>query len=93
MCRHPSTCPTGTCRKGERAWRPSKSDEVKGEEAGWGKKKVDDEEEEKMKGKRGAKGDMQDSLVVKESMIVKFPLVPVATFSAAASRFFPAKRS
>ena len=37
--------------------------------------------------------DIQDSLVVEEGMIVKFPLVPVATFAAPASWFFPARRS
>ena len=31
--------------------------------------------------------DIQDNLVVQEGMIVKFPLVPVATFTAPASRF------
>ena len=30
--------------------------------------------------------------VVQEGMVVKFPLVPVATFSATASIFFPARR-
>ena len=33
-----------------------------------------------MEGKRGNEGDMQDSLVVEEGMIVKFPLVHFATF-------------
>ena len=32
--------------------------------------------------------DIQDSLVVQEGMIIKFPLVPVAIFTAPASRFF-----
>ena len=46
-----------------------------------------------MEGKRKNAEDMQDSLVVEEGMIVKFPLVPVDTFEAPASRFFPARRS
>ena len=46
---------------------------------------VDDDEEE-MEGKRRDEEDMQDSLVVEEGMIVKFPSVPD-------SRFFPARRS
>ena len=41
-----------------------------------------------MEGKRRDEEDIQDSLVVQEGMIVKFPLVPVATFAAPASRFF-----
>ena len=32
-----------------------------------------------MEGKRRDKEDMQDSLVVEEGMIVKFPLLPFAT--------------
>ena len=46
-----------------------------------------------MEGKRRDEKDIQDNLVVKEGMIVKFPLVPFATFAACASRFFPARRS
>ena len=46
-----------------------------------------------MEGKRRDEEDMKDSLVVEEGMIVKFPLVPFATFAAPASRFFPARRS
>ena len=46
-----------------------------------------------MEGKRRDKEHMQDSLVVEAGMIVKFPLVSVATFAALASRFFPAIRS
>ena len=41
-----------------------------------------------MEGKRRDEEDIQDSLVVQEGMIVRFPLVPVATFAAPASRFF-----
>ena len=41
--------------------------------------KEDDEKEEEMEGKRRDEEDMQDSLVVQEGMIVKFPLVPFAT--------------
>ena len=37
---------------------------------------------------RGGWEDIQDSLVVQEGLIVKFPLVPVATFAAPDSRFF-----
>ena len=33
--------------------------------------------------------DMQDSMMVEEGMIVKFPLVLVAFFAAPASWFFP----
>ena len=40
-----------------------------------------------MEGKRRDEEDIQ------EGIIVKFPLVPVATFAAPASRFFPAKIS
>ena len=46
-----------------------------------------------MEGKRKDEEDMHDSLVVEEGMIVKFPLVPVTTFAAPASRLFPAIRS
>ena len=41
-----------------------------------------------MEGKRRDEKDIQDSLVVQEGMIVKLPLVPVATFAAPASRCF-----
>ena len=54
---------------------------------------MDDDDDEEMEGKRRDEEDLQDSLVVEEGMIVKFPLVPVATFAAPASRFFPARRS
>ena len=57
------------------------------------KKKEDVDDEEEMEGKRRDEEDMQDSLVVEEGMIVKFPLVPFATFAAPASRFFPPRRS
>ena len=43
-----------------------------------------------MEGERRDEENIKDSLVVKEGKIVKFPLVPVATFAAPASRFFPA---
>ena len=46
-----------------------------------------------MEAKRSDEEDIQDILVVLQGMIVKFPLVPVATFAAPASRFFPARRS
>ena len=42
-----------------------------------------------MEGKRRDEEDMQDSLVVEEGMIVKFPLVPFSTFVAPPSSFFP----
>ena len=57
------------------------------------KKKKDDDGEEAMEGKRRDKDDMQDSPLVEVGMIVKFPLVSVATFAALASRLFPARRS
>ena len=56
-------------------------------------KKGDDDDEEEMEGKRRYEKDMQDSLVVEEGMIIKFPFVPFATFAAPASIFFPARRS
>ena len=31
-----SACPTGPCRRGGRAWRPSKPPEIGGEGGGWG---------------------------------------------------------
>ena len=40
-----------------------------------------------MEGKRRDEEAIQDSLVVKEGMIVKFPLVQFATFAGPASRF------
>ena len=46
-----------------------------------------------MEGKRRDEEDMHDSLVVEEGKIVKFPLVPFATYAAPDSRFFPARRS
>ena len=56
-------------------------------------KKEDDDDEEEMEGKRREEEDIQNSLVVQEGMIVKFSLVPFATFAAPVSRFFPARRS
>ena len=56
-------------------------------------KKEDGDDEEEREGKRRAEEDMQDSLVVEEGMVVKFPLVPVVIFSAPSSSFFPARRS
>ena len=47
----------------------------------------------KMEGERRNEEDIQDSLVVQEGRIVKFLLVPVSTFAAPASRFFPTRRS
>ena len=46
-----------------------------------------------MEGKRRDEEDIKDSLVVQEGMIVKFRLVPVNTFAAPASRYFPAVRN
>ena len=43
VCRHPSACPTGPCRRGRRAWRPSKPPE--------GKENKDADVGEKIKGK------------------------------------------
>ena len=54
----------------------------------WEEKKEDDDNEEETKGKRSNEEDIQDNLVLQEGIIVKFPLVTVATFSALASRFF-----
>ena len=54
---------------------------------------MDDDDEEEMEGKRRDEEDMQDSLVVAEGMIVKFPLVAIATFAVPDSRFFSARRS
>ena len=45
-----------------------------------------------MEGKRWHEENIQDSLVVQEGMIVKFPLVPVATFAAPVSRFFSSSK-
>ena len=45
----------------------------------WEEKKEDDDDEEEMEGKRKDGEDMQDSLVVEEGQIVKFPMVPFAT--------------
>ena len=44
-------------------------------------------------GRRRDEEDIKDSLEVEEGMIVKFPLGPVATFAAPASKFFQAKTS
>ena len=88
LCRHPSACPTGSCRKG--GWPGGlkyRENEEVGEE-----KKEDDDVEEEMEEKSRDEKDIKDSLVVQEGLIVKFPLVPVATFAAPASRFFPARR-
>ena len=41
--------------------------------------KEDDDKEEEMEGKRRDREDMQDSLLVEEVMIVKFPMVHFAT--------------
>ena len=46
-----------------------------------------------MEGKRRDEEDIQHSLVVQEGMIVKFPLVLVATLAAPALMFFPARSS
>ena len=79
---------------GEKGWPGGPPNLMKyGEKEGDGEEKDDDEEEEGMKGKRMDEEDMQDSLMVEEGMIVKYPLVFVAIFSALASRFFPARRS
>ena len=92
VCRHPSTCPICTSSRGGRAWRPSKPHEVGVEGVDGEEKNEDDDNEEEVKGRRRYEEDMQDSLVVEEGMIVKFPLVRVATFAVPASRFSPARR-
>ena len=46
-----------------------------------------------MEGKRSDEEDIKDSLFMQEGMIVKILLVPVATFAAPDSRFFPARRT
>ena len=79
VCRHPSACPTGPCRRGEMAWRPSKTTLKEEEKEKDEEKKEDDDDKEQMEGKRRDEEDKQDSLVVEEGMIVKFPLVPFAT--------------
>ena len=56
-------------------------------------KKEDDDDEEEKEGKRRDEEDMQDSLVLEEGMILKFPLVYFTTFAAPASRFFLARIS
>ena len=57
------------------------------------KKKGDNDDEEEIEENRRDVEDMQDSMVVEEGKAVKYPLVPVATFAAPASRFLPARRS
>ena len=66
--------------------------EAENEEDKEEKKEGDDEEEERKRNMRDEEN-MHGSLVVEEGTIVKFPLVPFATFAASASRFFPARRS
>ena len=51
------------------------------------------DKEEEMEVNRRHEKEMQDILVVEEGMIVKFPMVPFATFSAPASRIFSPRRS
>ena len=56
-----------------------------------------DDDEEEMQKKRRDEEDMQDSLMVEEGMMLKFPLVPLCHVSsstaARASRFFTPRRS
>ena len=59
---YPSDCPTGPCRRGERAW--SLSNVIKEEE----------EKKEEVEGEN--KDEIQDCLVVEEVMMVNFSLVP-----------------
>ena len=47
-------------------------------EEDWEEKLEDDDDEEEIEGKRRDTKDMQDSLVVEEGMIIKFPLVSYA---------------
>ena len=46
-----------------------------------------------MEGKRRDAGVMLDRVVVEEGMMVKFPLVPFASFAAPALRFYPPRES
>ena len=57
------------------------------------KKNEDDGNEEEVKGRRRDEEDFQDSRLVEESMIVTLSQVCIATFSAPASRFSPARKS
>ena len=93
LCRHPRACPIGPAGEegGPRGFKSLLKEDEKEEDEDEKKEDVDDEEERE--GKRRDEEDMQDSLVVEEGMMVKFPLVPFATFAAPASRFFPARRS
>ena len=93
LYRHHRACPTGSCRIGGRAWRPSKPPELWEKDEDGEENKEDDVDEEEIQGKRRDEKDIQDSLVVKEGMIVKIPKIPVATFAAPASRFLSARRS
>ena len=88
-------CPTGPCRQGGRAWRFSKlpkggeNEEFDQEQEEDDEEKEEDDEEEKeiyekekeIEGKRRDEVDMQDSLVVEENRIVKFPLVSLPLIS------------
>ena len=47
-------------------------------EEDWEEKLEDDDDEEEMEGKRRVAKDMEDSLVVEEGIIIKFPLVSYA---------------
>ena len=78
--------------RGGRVWRPSKPPEVGEKEEDGEEKKEDDADEEEIEGKRRDEEDIKDSLVVQEGMKVKFPSIPVTTFEAHASRFFPARK-
>ena len=57
-------------------WNLLKEEEKEEDEE---EKKEDDEEKEEIEGNRRDEEDMQDSLVLEEGMIVKFPLVPFVT--------------
>ena len=48
VCRHPSSCPTGPCRRGGSAWRPSKRPERGGKGEYEEEKKEDDDEGEEV---------------------------------------------
>ena len=62
------------------------------EEDGEKKKEDDDDDEEEMEGKRRDEEDIMGCLVVQEGMIVKFPLVTVATLAAPVSSFFSSSK-
>ena len=65
--------------EGEPGGRPNLLKE-EGKEEDEEEKREEDDDDEEMEGKRKDEEYMQDSLVVEKGMIVKFPLVPFATY-------------